>query len=156
MDSFSLSSQYLCTFFLLQWSFFSGDEIRNDNAVSFSKNKFFSMACLLVEESDTEIENCNYSYHFPLVLCHCLLLLLIFFLPWKVSSLTSLKNTRQIPITKITDKAWLTNLTSIKNTTICLSVSFHFLFRLYKIWFIATWNLHYSHNWLVWSRTMLR
>ena len=79
LDSFSLSSQYLFTFFLLQWSIFSGDEIRNENAVSFSKNKFFSMACLLVEESDTEIENSNFSYHFLLVLCHCSLLLLIFF-----------------------------------------------------------------------------
>ena len=48
------------------------------------------------------------------MLCHCSLLLLSFFLTCKVLSLTSSRNTRQIPIKKITDKASLTNLTSVK------------------------------------------
>ena len=45
----------------------------------FVEQYIFSMACLLVEESGTEIENSNFSYHFLLVLCHCLFLLLSFF-----------------------------------------------------------------------------
>ena len=63
---------------------------------------------------DTEIDNSNFSYHFLLVLSNCSLLLFSFFLPCKVLSLTSFRNTRQIPITRNTDKAWLTNLTSVK------------------------------------------